>query len=120
MLKKSFEVLNEADSSHLTDQGEAEDGFLAVKTDFENLANLGITLTDDIGEGVFASLKESLGNRSVIGWFDVDNREMTGILQIEAKEEELGVIEDTAWNNGAVLRFSNLSEFPGYLAFEAD
>jgi hypothetical protein len=119
LLIETFTKLNENEVSLLEDNGESEDGFLAVKTDFETLNQLGVSTTcGRTGNLAFGNLLESIGNRKVIGWFNPDDKEICGMIQIEGKEDEGEKIEDEAWKKGAILRFSGLSQFPGFLEFE--
>lgn len=113
------DLLDEEVVKALDDNGEADDGFIAVESDFEELDKYGASIVCGVsGNQPFAGLQRHFGNRKVRCWYNSDTKEIMGMVHIEGREEEGEDIEDIAGKEGVTLRYDRESAWDGFLEFE--
>ena len=108
----------------LDDNGESEEGAIAVETTVGELSQVGAgTVCGRVGNKAWEALAERFGNRRVRGWHYRDDRDiagnnMTGMIHIEAMKKESWSISSLAEEEDGVLRPNGKSLWPGFFEFE--
>lgn len=107
---------------NLDDNGEVEEGCVAVEATVQELADLRVsTSCGRTGNQAFQALAGSHGHRKCRGWYDASTKEVVGMFHIEVDMKEVGEeIEEIAGNAGGSLRFSGNSSWSGFMEFEIE
>ena len=98
----------------LDDNGESEDGCLAIEAAVEELAQIEVgTCCGHQGNKCFVHLKATgYADRLCRGWYDGKTNEVVGMFHIECKSiEDAKTLSDRASEVGGSLRFSGSSLF---------
>ena len=107
----------------LDDNGEADEGCVAIETTVGELAALGAqTVCGESGNCCFAELaKQGFADRFARGWFYRAENEVWGMFHIEcADEAEAEAISEIAYEGGGSLRPSGKSLWGGFWEFEIE
>lgn len=117
-----FNILSEQEiDTFLDDNGEAEDGCVAIEATIGELAKCDVgTLCGTIGNKAFANseLVARFGKRVVKGWFLKEENSLMGMIHIECNGNEARRIETLISQSNGSLRPNGKSLLDGYYEFE--
>lgn len=119
MRKLTGEEIEEA----LDDNGEAEEGCVAIEATVRELADLGIgTCCGGQGNKTFQSLADKgYEHRKCRGWFDEKEKEVVGMFHIKIQTDKTAEkIERIAGEARGSLHFSGESRWDGFKEFEIE
>ena len=103
-------ILNGIDYAFLDNNGEPDEGCIAIEASVYELANKHTgTLCGTEGNECFIEIAKGHPNRLVRGWYDKEENVMVGMIHIQCTEEEAETIEDLAEHAGGSLRPSGAS-----------
>lgn len=119
MRNLTIEEIEEA----LDDNGETEDGCIAIEATVQELSDLKVgTTCGTKGNSCFVKLAEKgYAHRKCRGWFDEKTKEIVGMCHIKIQTDKTAEkIEKIAAEAGGSLRFNGDSLWEGYKEFEIE
>ena len=107
----------------LADNGEEEEGCIAIETTIGELANLGAsTLCGITGNNCFQTLADKgYDKRKCRGWYDLVTKDVCGMFHIKIQTDKTAEkISSMAGEAGGSLRYSGDSLWNGFKEFEIE